>query len=54
MPNNVDDLCQTILKVTPNDVPITAMGRTIEIDLRQALGETEIPPALEPHNNILM
>lgn len=38
----------------PNDVPITAMSRTVEIELRQALGETEIPPALEPHNNILM
>ncbi|MFN0100727.1 MAG: bestrophin family protein [Bryobacteraceae bacterium] len=39
---------------SPNDVPITAMSRTIEIDLRQALDETEIPPALEAENNILM
>jgi putative membrane protein len=38
----------------PNDVPITALSRTIEIDLRQALGETEIPTALEAHHNILM
>jgi len=39
---------------SPNDVPITAMSRTIEIDLRQSLGETEIPPLLEPQNNILL
>lgn len=37
-----------------NDVPITAMSRTIEIDLREMLGETELPPALQPMNKILM
>ncbi len=37
-----------------NDVPITAMSRTIEIDLREMLGEKNIPPALNPVNNILM
>ncbi len=37
----------------PNDVPITALARTIEIDLREMLGESEIPPAIEPMNNIL-
>jgi putative membrane protein len=36
-----------------NDVPITAMSRTIEIDLREMLGETDIPPAIKPFNNIL-
>lgn len=36
-----------------NDVPITAMSRTIEIDLREMLGETDIPPAIKPHHNIL-
>lgn len=38
----------------PNDVPITAMSRTIEIDLREMLGEKELPPAVTPVNNILM
>lgn len=38
----------------PNDVPITAMTRTIEIDLREMLDETEVPPALQPVNSILM
>lgn len=36
-----------------NDVPITAMSRTIEIDLREMLGETDLPPAIQPVNNIL-
>jgi putative membrane protein len=37
-----------------NDVPITALSRTIEIDLREMLDETELPPALTPVNKILM
>lgn len=37
-----------------NDVPITALSRTIEIDLREMLDETDLPPALQPVNNILM
>ncbi|MBK6633121.1 MAG: multidrug transporter [Chitinophagaceae bacterium] len=36
-----------------NDVPITAMSRTIEIDLCEMIGETEIPEPLKPVNNIL-
>ncbi|MFT3681846.1 MAG: bestrophin family ion channel [Ferruginibacter sp.] len=37
-----------------NDVPISQMSRTIEIDLREMLGETELPPALQPKNNIIL
>jgi ion channel-forming bestrophin family protein len=37
-----------------NDVPITAITRTIEIDLREMLGEQDIPKPLQPQNNILM
>jgi putative membrane protein len=37
-----------------NDVPITAMSRTIEIDLREMLEEGAIPPAVQPVNNVLM
>lgn len=37
-----------------NDVPITNISRTIEIDLREMLDETNIPPATTPHNNILL
>jgi ion channel-forming bestrophin family protein len=39
---------------TANDVPISALSRTIEIDLREMLEETELPPKIEPVNNILM
>jgi len=37
-----------------NDVPITAISRTIEIDLREMLGDTDVPPPLRPQNNILI
>jgi ion channel-forming bestrophin family protein len=37
-----------------NDVPITALSRTIEIDLRQLLGETDIPAPLTAVNSILL
>lgn len=37
-----------------NDVPITALSRTIEIDLRQMLGERDVPPPLVPSHDILM
>jgi putative membrane protein len=37
-----------------NDIPITSMCRTIEIDLREILGETDLPPAIVAENNILM
>ena len=37
-----------------NDVPITQISRTIEIDLREMLGETNLPPAIQPMNNIVL
>lgn len=37
-----------------NDVPITALSRTIEIDLREMLGESRIPAPLTAVNDILM
>ncbi len=36
------------------DVPMTALCRTIEIDLRQMLGEDRVPPPMKPENDILM
>lgn len=39
---------------SPNDVPITSMSRTIEIDLREMLDETDLPAPIGPTNNILM
>lgn len=37
-----------------NDVPISQMSRTAEIDIREMLGETDLPPALQPKNNIIL
>ena len=36
-----------------NDVPMTALCRTIEIDLRDMLNEKELPPPVQPKDNIL-
>ena len=38
----------------PNDTPMSALCRTIEIDLRQQLGEEELPKPLEPVGGVLM
>jgi ion channel-forming bestrophin family protein len=37
-----------------NDVPITQMCRAVEIDLREMLGETDLPPQLQPQNSIVL
>jgi putative membrane protein len=37
-----------------NDVPITTLSRTIEIDLRQLLGEADVPKPLAPAHAIQM
>lgn len=37
-----------------NDTPMTALCRTIEIDLRQELGETELPPPIQPVDGVLL
>jgi putative membrane protein len=38
----------------PNDIPITALSRNIEIDLKEMLDEKEIPPAIQTIHQILM
>jgi ion channel-forming bestrophin family protein len=37
-----------------NDVPISQMSRAVEIDIREMLGETNLPPELQPHNSIIL
>ncbi|AAZ19111.1 conserved hypothetical protein [Psychrobacter arcticus 273-4] len=36
-----------------NQLPLTALSRTIEINLREALGDTDIPPDITPINGYL-
>jgi putative membrane protein len=35
------------------DVPMSAITRTLEIDLRQAVGDTDVPPPLQPVDGVL-
>jgi putative membrane protein len=37
-----------------NDIPISHMCRSAEIELREMLGETDLPSPLEPQNNIVL
>ncbi|CAM4352811.1 Putative membrane protein [Zobellia roscoffensis] len=37
-----------------NDIPMLSLCRTIEIDLREMLGETELPPPVKAEKGILM
>ena len=37
-----------------NDVPITAMSRAIEIDLKEMFNVSDVPPPHKPENNILI
>lgn len=37
-----------------NDLALDAMTRNLEIELRESLGETDLPPRLEPVNYILL
>jgi ion channel-forming bestrophin family protein len=39
---------------TANDVPISQMCRAVEVDLREMLGETDLPPLLQPQNSIVL
>jgi ion channel-forming bestrophin family protein len=37
-----------------NDIPISQMSRLVEIDIREILGEIDLPPALHVQNNIIL
>ncbi len=37
-----------------NDIPMLSLCRVIEIDLREMLGETELPAAIKPVNDVLL
>ncbi len=50
----IGDSTENPFEGSANDIPITALSRTIEIDLREMLDEKEIPAALQPVNHILL
>jgi putative membrane protein len=39
---------------SPNDVPISQMSRKVEIDIREMLGEVNLPPPFLPQNEIVL
>jgi putative membrane protein len=49
----VGDYSENPFEGLGNDIPMLALCRTIEIDLKEMLGE-ELPPAIKPVNNVLM
>ena len=50
----VGDTSENPFENSINDVPMTAICRNIEIDLRDMLGEMELPKRIQSINNILM
>lgn len=50
----VGDYTENPFQGMANDIPMLSLCRVIEIDLREMLGETELPPAVKAHNGILM
>lgn len=50
----VGDYSENPFQGMANDIPMLSLCRTIEIDLREILGETDLPPAVQAKNGILM
>ncbi|HBI40146.1 MAG TPA: hypothetical protein DDY16_04280 [Tenacibaculum sp.] len=50
----IGDYSENPFEGLPNDVPMLSICRTIEIDLKEMLGEEEIPPQIKPKKGILM
>jgi putative membrane protein len=50
----VGDYTENPFQGMANDIPMLSLCRTIEIDLREMLGETELPPAIEAKHGVLM
>ncbi len=50
----VGDYSENPFEGLGNDIPMLALCRTIEIDLREMLGETDLPPAIQPVNDVLL
>ncbi len=51
---NVGDYSENPFEGMPNDIPMFSTCRSIEIDLREMLGEEETPPPIRAKDGILM
>jgi putative membrane protein len=50
----VADYTENPFQGMANDIPMMSLCRVVEIDLREMLGETDLPPAIESKNGVLM
>lgn len=50
----IGDYSKNQFQRMPNDIPMMSLGRVLEIDLREMLGETDLPPKVEVKNVVLM
>lgn len=50
----VGDYSENPFEGMANDIPMMSLCRTIEIDLREILGEEDLPPSIQPKDGILM
>ncbi len=50
----IGDYSENPFQGMANDIPMLSLCRVIEIDLREMLGETELPPSVQAKNGILM
>jgi ion channel-forming bestrophin family protein len=44
---------ETPFENAPHDIPLTAISRTVEINLKQMIGEKEVPEPLKPVDGVL-
>lgn len=52
--DKIGEVTENPFEGSPNDIPMAALSRTIEIDLRELLDEKDLPPPVSAVNNILM
>jgi ion channel-forming bestrophin family protein len=50
----VGDYTENPFQGMANDIPMLSLCRTIEIDLREMLGETDLPPSIAAKSGVLM
>lgn len=50
----IGDYSENPFQGMTNDIPMLSLCRTIEIDLREMLGETDLPPSIKEKNGVLM
>jgi putative membrane protein len=50
----VGDYSENPFEGLSNDVPMLSICRNIEIDLLQQLGEVNLPPPIQPINNVVL